>query len=73
MIKCTKLSIARMWVFPKAIVLNTKPRFDVKRTYCVNTRLGGGDHSLKELVVNDEKTDRFMDCSAGYPYSWLIL
>ena len=33
-----------MQVFPNAIVLTTKPHFDV----CVNTRLGGENNSLRE-------------------------
>lgn len=32
--------------FPKAIVFTTEPRFDVKRTYCVNARPGGNRNSL---------------------------
>ena len=39
--------IALMRVFPKAIVLNTRPRFGLGRTYCINVRLGGGHNNLR--------------------------
>ena len=35
-------------VFFEVFFLTTKPRFDVKRTYCVNARLGAEDTSLSE-------------------------
>jgi len=41
-----------MWVFPMAIVRTTKPHFDVKRTYCVNARLGGNDNSLGKTLIS---------------------
>ena len=33
------VTIYLMWIFPKAIVLTTKPRFGVKRTNCVTQGL----------------------------------
>ena len=42
------VTIYLMWIFPKAIVLTTKPRFDVKRSNCVKARLGGENNRLRE-------------------------
>ena len=39
---------AFMWVFPKAIVFTTKPRFGVMRTYCVKVRLASEGNRLRE-------------------------
>ena len=41
-----------MQVFPRAIALTIKPRFDVKRTYYVNARLGGEDNNI--IIIEDD-------------------
>ena len=38
--------------FSEANVLTTKPRFNVKRTYRVNARLGGDGNSRRENPHN---------------------
>ena len=35
----------------QAIILTTKPRFDVKKTH-INARLGGEDNSLREIRIS---------------------
>ena len=42
------MAIPLMLVFPKAIVLTTKPCFNAKGTYWVNASLGGEDNNLRE-------------------------
>ncbi len=39
--------IALTQVFPKAIVLTTRPRFGLRRTYSINVRVGGGHNNLR--------------------------
>ena len=44
--KCTTINRITFAVV-KAIVFITKPRFNLERMYCVNTKVAGEDNSLR--------------------------